>query len=1497
MRKFYTFLFTFFAICFTANVSAQTITIGSGTLTQRWPLGHLWGYERTASLYTTAEMSAVAGNNITSLGWYVVGAGTVCPTKIYLKTTTSAPITTNTWANFISGATLVYDASTTPAPANGWYTVPLTTPFPYSGDNLLVLVEMNFTGTGGGTNPTLQYSTSTNNQAYWTSDNTPPAGNATSLNSNRTNIQITYASSSPCSGTPAPGNTVASANPVCPGVNFNLTLQNNTTGSGVTYQWQSANDAAFTVGLTNLGTSSSQSTSQTSNKYYRCLVTCTNSGISVYSNPVYVTTNTPASCYCTPSTAGGATYYISNFTTTGGTTNINNTSGGSATGYQDFFATNIMSVSQTTAFNYSINIAGGSNYGYAIWIDYNQDGTFQPGEQVVTSPGYAYPPITGSITIPGTATLGTTRMRVLASYTPGNPTGPCVNTGSGEYEDYAITILAPPACTAPTAAAATGVTATAATANWTPTSGNWIIEYGPSATFTPVGTGATAGNANNFVATASNVGTLNLAGLTSATNYSYVIRKDCGSGSYSANSSTINFTTLCNATNVPYTQDFESITPPAIPTCTQVVQGGSGNLWQTVSSPGYGFTTKALRYSWNLSNPANTWYFIQGLNLTGGTTYRLKYDYGNTGTTFPEKLKVAYGTSATIAAMTTTLADHPNVVNSTPLTNTVDFTPATTGVYYIGFQAYSNANEFYLFLDNINVTAPPPPNDACTGAIPIACGQTINGSTTNATPDAVTGCATTLNTAPGVWYSMVGDGSPVTMSLCGSSFDTKIGVFTGTCTALTCVASNDDFCGVQSQVTFNTVAGTTYYILVTGFGSSSGAFTLVRNCAPACSGVPSPGSIAPTTTSVCTGTSVTLTVSGYSAATGLTFQWRSAPAAGGPYTNIAGATSNVYTFNATATAYYTCEVTCTNGNGSGTTAAVVVNVSNISHSSLVATPSTVCSPGSVVITATATGGLGNYTHSLTGPGTIGAAVPSGPNNSNVSFTVTNIPAGVQTYTLTSTDGTPCSKSSTVSVTVNPTPVVTLTPAAPVICAGAIQVITASSTPTSTVVFSPVTGLFTDAAATVPYTGTAVNTVYAKPATTTTYTATAVVNGCTGTQNVTITVNQLPAIVTNPAPATQMICPGFNVTYTVSASGAGPLTYQWRRNGVALANSGQIFGATSPTLTIFNVALANAGNYDCVVSGACPPAATSAVAVLQVAAAPTITTQPANATVCTAPSTNLVSATFNVVAAGSPAPNIFQWQISTDGGATWTNLANTPSTSSPFYNNVFSSSLSVANAPVSLNGARFRLIVTNSCGQSITSNAATLTVNAATPATVTDLSTTRVCLSDTLVNLVGTPVGGSWSGIGVSGFNFVPASTGIGTYPLTYTYTNAAGCTAKASTTVAVSDCPERLRLLKDNAVSIYPNPNNGQFNIRINSSLYNYLGMKVFDMNGRLMNGKITKNGIDGQLVSPVWTNLVYGRVIPVNLTGLAAGTYLVELYYDDGIRTEKKGFLIQITK
>ena len=127
---------------------------------------------------------------------------------------------------------------------------------------------------------------------------------------------------------------------------------------------------------------------------------------------------------------------------------------------------------------------------------------------------------------------------------------------------------------------------------------------------------------------------------------------------------------------------------------------------------------------------------------------------------------------------------------------------------------------------------------------------------------------------------------------------------------------------------------------------------------------------------------------------------------------------------------------------------------------------------------------------------------------------------------------------------------------------------------------------------------------------------------------TFTVNSKPIITTQPKPATVVL--GTAATFKVVATGTGPLTYQWRRNGANIA------GATSPTFTIAKTASTHAGDYSVVVQNSLGTA-TSANAKLAFGTKPVITKQPVARTV-----TEFGSATFSVTANGSPAVT-YQWR--------------------------------------------------------------------------------------------------------------------------------------------------------------------------------------------------------------------------------------------------------------
>jgi hypothetical protein len=162
------------------------------------------------------------------------------------------------------------------------------------------------------------------------------------------------------------------------------------------------------------------------------------------------------------------------------------------------------------------------------------------------------------------------------------------------------------------------------------------------------------------------------------------------------------------------------------------------------------------------------------------------------------------------------------------LGSTATFAANPTETYFILVQGYNGlTGTFSLSVACLDLSP-----DLCEGAAPIACGQTLAGTTSNSTDDLVDACGTSIS-APGVWFTFEGDGDQVTLTTCPTpSFDTKLNIYSGSCGALTCVIGNDDTPGVGtcSTVSFDTESGTTYHVLVQGYDGETGTFDLVRTC-------------------------------------------------------------------------------------------------------------------------------------------------------------------------------------------------------------------------------------------------------------------------------------------------------------------------------------------------------------------------------------------------------------------------------------------------------------------------------------------------------------------------------------------------------------------------------------------------------------------------------------------------------------------------------------------
>jgi hypothetical protein len=501
------------------------------------------------------------------------------------------------------------------------------------------------------------------------------------------------------------------------------------------------------------------------------------------------------------------------------------------------------------------------------------------------------------------------------------------------------------ACPPATGVNTTLITSTQAQVNFTGVVGNYIVEYGPSATFTTPGTGATAG-VNGTIVTGT-TSPIVITGLSPTTQYTYFVRRDCGVDGFTPNSAPFLFTTLapppandlcadavaitCGSvipgSTVAATTDTPPLTPftgSGGPTINNgvwyVYTGDNQNI--TVSTCGAGTLTDSRVNVYRTTAACTGFVGITGNDDQGtpvvcgpngfqaevsfdalsGFLYYIVVDgyFGSQGTfnltttcngptctPLPGNDDCASPTSLTASAFGTcnpttgtTQCAAPTAVNpfcvssfatfndvyysfvagatsanvrvnnvtgtvnawalydacggtqitcSTITGSDVTVNGLTSGASYTIRLLSLSAATFNICVSN---GPPPPANDDCANAIAVGCNSQTNGTTVLSSITGEPGfCGTGLNTSGGVWYTIAGWDGPMSADLCTNNvFDSKLGVFTGSCGAFTCVTGNDDFCGAGASVSWTGVSGTTYYIYVTGFSSNTGTFTLTTRC-------------------------------------------------------------------------------------------------------------------------------------------------------------------------------------------------------------------------------------------------------------------------------------------------------------------------------------------------------------------------------------------------------------------------------------------------------------------------------------------------------------------------------------------------------------------------------------------------------------------------------------------------------------------------------------------
>ncbi len=398
--------------------------------------------------YKASAINGLPGAITTANGWNLFGSATI---------TGIANTTTTTTQPFLSGLSLV-------VPAGATYGILVQAVLPNTTTAALrysTVPAGTYTFTGGGA-----VMTSGSNVSYGgiAVPGAPTFTPRAFLGS------VFFTTNTPCSGTPAPGNTLSTATTTCSGIPFTLSVQNPTTGIGVTYQWQSATTLAGPYTSIAGAAFDIYTATLTAPTYYRAMVTCgANSGTST---PVVVGLTPNTSCYCVPSAINCSfADRIANVTFG---SSLNNNSTCSTNGYADYTST-VAATSVVAGATYPIRVTvgpGGLEY-VGVWIDYNKSGSFEASEFTPIGSGNGVT-IVGNINIPASAQIGETRMRVRVQYnTPVLGTQACTQTSNfGEVEDYLVNITP-----------CTPVTITTQAVNRT-------VDCGANTTFSVVGAGS-----------------------------------------------------------------------------------------------------------------------------------------------------------------------------------------------------------------------------------------------------------------------------------------------------------------------------------------------------------------------------------------------------------------------------------------------------------------------------------------------------------------------------------------------------------------------------------------------------------------------------------------------------------------------------------------------------------------------------------------------------------------------------------------------------------------------------------------------------------------------------------------------------------------------------------------------------------------------------------------------------------------------------------------------
>lgn len=374
--------------------------------------------------------------------------------------------------------------------------------------------------------------------------------------------------------------------------------------------------------------------------------------------------------------------------------------------YFDHTATAV-DVQQGVNTNVQVTFATGYTYGTNVWIDLNNNFTFETSELLYSGESLATNPTTlnASFMMPATAPLGQHRMRIASADTGQSPADPCYSGSYGVTLDFTVNVTAAPSCLPPSALATTSVSPTAQNLAWTENGSStaWDIEWGTNG-FTPTGTPTVAATTTN---------PYSLTGLTSNTVYQFYVRAVCSSTESSSWTGPFTFTTACG-TYSAISENFDGLTVSgSIPNCwSRILSGSSISAYATVGS-----------YTWENNSAPNSIQFYNSnststdnmmlvspviSNLSAGT-HRLRF-FAKNGTA-TEDLQIGTLSNPADASTFTVLSTVD--INTAWSEYSVSFAGYTGTNTHFAFRRLSTSTYTYVYLDNVVWEAIPSTSPAC----------------------------------------------------------------------------------------------------------------------------------------------------------------------------------------------------------------------------------------------------------------------------------------------------------------------------------------------------------------------------------------------------------------------------------------------------------------------------------------------------------------------------------------------------------------------------------------------------------------------------------------------------------------------------------------------------------------------------------------------------------------------------------------------------------------